>query len=78
LSEGRGLLDANHDFVQDYLADRIPLLFSKKPEGTFLVWLDVTQVAERIHAKGVALEANARNRRARPTSPRRKWWSASS
>ncbi len=51
-------IDGNHDFVQGYLADRIPLLAAKKPEGTYLVWLDVTQVAERIGAKRLALEAN--------------------
>ena len=52
-------IDKNHDFVQDYLSDRLPLLAAKKPEGTYLVWLDVTRLAERIGARDLAREARS-------------------
>jgi cysteine-S-conjugate beta-lyase len=51
-------IDSNHDFVQDYLADRIPTLKARKPEGTYLVWVDASEVAERIGARTLAQEAN--------------------
>src|SRR5262249_23887037 len=50
--------DGNHDFVQDYLASRIPLLKARKPQGTYLVWLDVTEVADRIGSAQLAREHN--------------------
>src|SRR5262249_13249456 len=51
-------IDANHDFVRDYLADHVPTLAARKPEGTYLVWVDASAVAERIGARGLAQEAN--------------------
>jgi cystathionine beta-lyase len=51
-------IDHGHDLVQDFLASRLPLVKARKPEGTYLVWLDVTEVAERIGAKRLALEAS--------------------
>jgi cystathionine beta-lyase len=57
-------IEGNHDFAQEYLADRIPTLKATKPQGTYLVWVDASAVAERIGAKALAAEAN----RAKPAA----------
>ncbi|HEY6547314.1 MAG TPA: aminotransferase class I/II-fold pyridoxal phosphate-dependent enzyme [Vicinamibacteria bacterium] len=51
-------IDGNHDFVQRFLAAEVPAIKASKPEGTYLAWLDVTAVADRIGSKQLALEAN--------------------
>jgi cystathionine beta-lyase len=51
-------IDGNHDFAQDYLASRVPLIRARKPEGTYLVWLDVSQIAERIDSAQMARDYN--------------------
>jgi cystathionine beta-lyase len=52
-------IDGNHDFVQSYFKANIPLIpVGQKPEGTYLVWLDVSRVAEKIGAKQMAAETN--------------------
>jgi cystathionine beta-lyase len=51
-------IDANHDFVQKYVAANIPMIKVAKPEGTYLCWLDVTAVAEKIGARQLADEEN--------------------
>ena len=51
-------IDRNHDFVQEFVAAQIPMIKASKPEGTYLVWLDVTAVADRIGSKELAREAN--------------------
>lgn len=53
-------IDANHDFVQSYVKANIPLIKTVKPQGTYLVWLDVSAVAEKIGAEQQAAEANKR------------------
>jgi cystathionine beta-lyase len=45
-------VNGNHDLVQSYVKANIPMLKTyNKAEGTYLVWLDVSQVAEKIGAK---------------------------
>lgn len=51
-------LDANHDFTLDFISAKMPMIKAYKPEGTYLSWVDVTEVAERIGAKRLAEEAN--------------------
>lgn len=51
-------IDRNHDFVQDFVAAHLPMIKARKPEGTYLVWLDATEAADRIGSKQLALEAN--------------------
>lgn len=51
-------IDRNHDFVHEFVAAHLPMIKARKPEGTYLVWLDVTAVADRIGAKQLAQEAN--------------------
>ncbi len=51
-------IDGNHDFVQKFLAANIPMIKAGRAQGTYVVWLDVTAVADRIGAKQLAVEAN--------------------
>jgi cystathionine beta-lyase len=49
-------IDGNHDFVESYVRQNIPLIKAYKPQGTYLSWLDVSQVVEKIGAKQQAEE----------------------
>jgi len=63
-------IDANHEFAASFIAANIPLIKHVKPQGTYLTWLDVSAVVDKIGAKEKAGEAN-RNRpsSARPVTP---------
>ena len=58
LDQAVAYVEGNHDVVQRFMADRLPLIKSAKPQGTYLAWLDVTAVADRIDAKRLCTEAN--------------------
>lgn len=51
-------IDGNHDFVAKFVAANIPSIKYVKPEGTYLAWLDVTAVADKINSKALAAEYN--------------------
>jgi cystathionine beta-lyase len=52
-------IDSNHDYANEYIKANIPMIkVGQKPEGTYLVWLDTTAVAERIGAQRMADDAN--------------------
>ena len=51
-------IDANHDFVDAYLRDNVPSIKYTKPQGTYLAWLDVSELAERVGAREMAAEEN--------------------
>jgi cystathionine beta-lyase len=52
-------INANHHFAHRYIAENIPLIqVGQEPEGTYLVWLDASKVADRIDAKRLAATAN--------------------
>ena len=51
-------IDANHDFVESFVNANLPLIKVVKPQGTYLNWLDVSRVAEKIGAQEQAAEAN--------------------
>ncbi len=50
--------DANLTFVEDYVRRNIPLLEVVKPQGTYLSWVDVSAVIDKIGAQALADEAN--------------------
>lgn len=43
-------IDGNHDFVERFVRANMPLVRYAKAQGTYLAWLDVIQVADRIGA----------------------------
>jgi cystathionine beta-lyase len=53
-------VDANHDLANGYIKAKLPLMkVGQKPEGTYLEWVDVSPLAERIGARKLADAANA-------------------
>jgi cystathionine beta-lyase len=63
-------IDGNHDFVESYVSANLPLIKVVKPQGTYLSWLDISQVANKIGAKQLAAEANKnRAASAKPLTP---------
>jgi cystathionine beta-lyase len=51
-------IDANHEFVAAYVKEKIPLVKYAKAQATYLAWLDVSAVAERIGAAEAAAAAS--------------------
>ena len=51
-------IDANHDFVERYLRENIPTIKYTKAQGTYLAWLDVSELAEKVGARELAEEEN--------------------
>ena len=51
-------LDGNHDYVEQYLRDSVPQIKYTKAQGTYLAWLDVSQIAEAIGAADKAVAAS--------------------
>ena len=49
-------IDANHAFVDSFIRERMPLVKTVKPQGTYLSWLDVSRLEEKIGAKEMAVE----------------------
>ncbi len=58
LRQANEYVDANHDFVNNFVHDKIPLIKVHRAQGTYLTWLDVTGVAERINSKKLADDYN--------------------
>ncbi len=52
-------IDANHDFAESYIRDNIPGVRYTKAQGTYLAWLDVAGVADRIGAAEIAARESA-------------------
>ena len=68
LTEGEDWLDqllpyinGNHDFAESYIRDKMPLVKYTKAQGTYLAWIDVSKVVERIGAKETAAEESDRS-----------------
>jgi cystathionine beta-lyase len=60
-------IDGTHDFAERFIKTNIPLIKWTKAQGTYLAWLDVRAVAERIGARAQAEAASkAEGRRVTP------------
>jgi cystathionine beta-lyase len=53
-------LDTNHSFAEAYVRDNVPLVSYVKAQGTYLAWLDVSGIVERIGAVEEAAAERAR------------------
>ena len=51
-------IDGNHEYVESFVKTNMPLVSCVKPQGTYLMWLDVSQVMDRIGATRMAEEAS--------------------
>jgi cysteine-S-conjugate beta-lyase len=50
-------LNDNHDYAASFIRANMPLVSYTKAQGTYLAWLDVTRVIEKLGGKNVAAEA---------------------
>ena len=51
-------IDGNMDFAQQFIEAEIPLVEWRKPQGTYLAWLDMSALSRKIGAREMAVEAN--------------------
>jgi cystathionine beta-lyase len=58
LRQANEYVSDTHDFVASFIHDKIPMLKTHRAEGTYLVWLDVSGVAEKINSKKLADDYN--------------------
>jgi cystathionine beta-lyase len=59
LTECVTYIDGNQKFANDYIKANIPMIkVGNKPEGTYLQWIDISAIADKIGAKKMADEAN--------------------
>jgi len=58
LDELRTYIDGNMTFVAGYVSKNIPLLRMVKPQGTYLAWLDVSAVVDKVGARATAEQQN--------------------
>ena len=58
LDQLRAYIDGNMTFVADYVAKNIPLVRMVKPQGTYLAWLDVSAVVDKVGARAAAEQQN--------------------
>ena len=60
-------IDGNQKFANDYIKKNLPLIkVGNQPEGTYLAWLDVNGLADKIGAKQMA---DAENKKPQPNNP---------
>ena len=59
LRQANEYVDANHDLVVNFVNDKIaPMIKVHRAEGTYLTWLDVSGIAEKINSKKLADDYN--------------------
>ncbi|MGH6828562.1 MAG: MalY/PatB family protein [Rhizomicrobium sp.] len=59
LDECVAYISDNHDYANHYIKANIPMIkVGNAPEGTYLQWLDITAIADKIGAKKMADDAN--------------------
>jgi cystathionine beta-lyase len=58
LDQVRTYIDGNMTFVADYVAKNIPMVTMVKPQGTYLAWLDVSAVVDKVGARAMAEQQN--------------------
>jgi cystathionine beta-lyase len=58
LSQVNEYIDGNHDFVESFVRANIPMIKYRKAQGTYLAWLDVSAVCDKINGKELAAAAN--------------------
>ena len=51
-------LDGTLDYVESFVNSSMPLVKVVKPQGTYLTWLDVSEVVDKIGAKRTAADAS--------------------
>jgi len=58
LDQAVAYLDGNQDFVASYIREKLPSVKYRKAQGTYLAWLDMSEVFEAVDAERLAREAS--------------------
>jgi cystathionine beta-lyase len=59
LRQANEYVDGNHELVVNFVNDKIaPMIKVHRAEGTYLTWLDVSGIAEKINSKKLAADYN--------------------
>lgn len=58
LSQVVDYIDGNSTFAVQFISEKMPLVKAYKPQGTYLMWLDMTALAEKIGTKAMAADYN--------------------
>ena len=66
-------LDGNHSFVESYMASNLPGMSYTKAQGTYLAWVDVGGVMDRIDAYGKAEASQSGDDPKRPVDVLEEW-----
>ncbi len=51
-------IDGNTSFAADFINAKLPGVKTAKPQGTYLMWLDFTELADKINIKAMAADYN--------------------
>ncbi len=75
LDELRPYLDGNQELAEAYFGEHVPLVKYTKAQGTYLAWLDVSAVVEKIGAEQTAAaESASSGREVTPESIVQRWF----
>ena len=58
LTQAGEYVDGNTSFATDYINSKLPGVKTHKPQGTYLMWLDFSEYAEKIGTKAMAADYN--------------------
>jgi cystathionine beta-lyase len=58
LSQVVDYIDGNTSFAADFINTKLAGVKTAKPQGTYLMWLDFTELAEKINTKAMAADYN--------------------
>jgi cystathionine beta-lyase len=67
-------IDTNHDMVVNFMKAKLPQITVAKAQGTYLQWVDVTYVAEKIGAKAKAASMSTGRRQMSPEQVVQDWF----
>jgi len=68
-------IDGNHELVESYIKTNVPMIKCVKPQGTYLSWLDVSAVMDKVGAKQQAASLSAAEKKTiSPEQYRERWF----
>ena len=68
-----GYIDGNHEYVESYMKKGLPGMSYKKAQGTYLAWVDVGDVMDKIDAQGKSDASQKSDAPKNPTQIMEQW-----